>query len=274
VEMAALRVSLDRMREAAGGTMLCEAMEQFVERTFNLMTAEQRAISERFARFYQTRASTPRGAATPIATFVHKAIEAGLVLIIEYVSPKELRAKRREIEPAGMWLTEGRTYVVGFDREKKSMRTFALDRVLGARLSKEHFAPRSDFDIGTYFKNAMGAFVGTGPIDLELRLDAEAARRLGDKLPSKAARLIKRPDGGATLHYAAPLSDEFLAWMVTLGSGVSVIAPAEATVFTRDALASRLRAQPAPARKTQTKRAPKKKPLRLPGALARKMARK
>ena len=274
VEMAALKVARDRMRDSAGGTLLCEALEQFVERTLAQMTSEQRAISERFARFYRTRETKPRGTATPIATLVHKAIDEALVLIIEYVSPKELKPKRRELEPAGLWITDGRTYIVGFDREKQSMRTFALDRVRGARLSKDRFTSRGDFDVGAYFKNAVGAFVGGGPVDLELRLDAEAARRLGGKLPNDSARAVKRPDGGATLHYAAPLSDELLAWMVTLGPGVSVVAPVEASAFTREAFVLRAGAQPkAPggARKPSAKR---KKPLALPGPLARRMTRK
>src|SRR5436190_1722412 len=83
------------------------------------------------------------------------AIDTATVLSLEYVSPKEQKPKRREIEPAGVWIAEGRTYVVGFDRQKRSMRTFALDRIRTARLAKERFTPRGDFDVGEYFKNAV-----------------------------------------------------------------------------------------------------------------------
>ncbi len=254
VEVAALKVARDWMRDTAGGTLLCEALEQFVERTLAAMTTEQRAISERFARFYRIRESKAHAAATPTATLVHKAIDSASVLIIEYVSPRERRPKRRAIEPAGVWMTDERTYLVAFDRTKRAVRTFAMDRIRGARLSRERFTPQSDFDVAAYFQSSIGAFVGSGPVALEVRLDAEAVRRLGAKRPSRSARLVERSDGGATLHCSAPLSDELLAWMVTLGPGVALTAPEAAAAFARQAFEARAKAQPRRGKVTGTGR--------------------
>lgn len=50
VEMAAVQVAREMMRGAASGTVLCEALEQFVDGTTNAMSSEQRATTERFAR--------------------------------------------------------------------------------------------------------------------------------------------------------------------------------------------------------------------------------
>lgn len=271
VEMAALQVAREHMRKSAAGTMLCEAFEQFVDRTASLMSSEQRAISERFARMYRTRETPASAVSSPVATFVHRAIDQARVLVIEYVSANEVRPKRRVIEPAGMWVTEQHTYVVGFDRQKKAMRTFALDRIRGARVGDESFAPRADFDVAHYFRGALGAFVGGGPVGLEVMLDAEAVRRLGSKRPNPSSKLVMRPDGGAVMHFDAPLSDELLAWMVMLGPGVAVKAPLEAANFVRDGFALRVAAQP----KTRAKPArvvkKAKKPVALPGPLIRRM---
>lgn len=271
VEMAALQVARELMRTAAASTMLCEALEQFVERTTNTMSNEQRAISERFARMYRTREASPSAVSSPIATMVHSAIDQGQVLVIEYVSPKELRPKRRDIEPAGMWVTDQRTYVVGFDRQKKAMRTFAMDRIRGAALGKDKFMPRSDFDVAKYFKGSVGAFVGDGPMALELQLDAEATRRLGGKRPTSTAKLATRPDGGATLQFEAPLSDELLSWMVALGSGVAVQSPSEAVDFVRKGFALRASTQPKVKRNPAKPVAKRQKPTALPGPLMRRM---
>lgn len=62
---------------------------------------------------------------------------------------------RRDIESAGMWVTDQHTYAVGFDRQKKAMRTFALDRIRGARVGEDLFAPRADFDVASYFRGAI-----------------------------------------------------------------------------------------------------------------------
>lgn len=272
VEMAALQVALDRMRDTAGGTVLCEALEHYVARAQAQMTSEQRAIAAKFARIYRSRDASPSAAASPIATLVHKAIDEGRVLTIEYVSPNELKPKRRDIEPAGIWITEQRPYVVGYDREKKAMRIFALDRIHGAVISKGEFAPRGDFDVAQYFRGALNAFVGA-PVNLELRLDPEAMRRLGAKRPSRSAKLVKRPDGGAVLYCEAPLSDELLSWMVSLGDGVSVSHPPDASAFVREAFLRRANAQPkAPRKKTSASR--REKPTALPGPLIRRIKKR
>ena len=273
VELAALQVARERMREAAAGTMLCEALEQFVDRTVALMTSEQLAVSARFARMYRTREAPRSFVTSPVAALVHNAIDQSRVLVIEYVSPKETKAKRRDIEPAGVWVTDHRTYVVGFDRQKKAMRTFAIDRIRGARVSDSSFAPRADFDVANHFRGALGAFVGSGPLALELQLDPEAVRRLGAKRPSASAKVVMRPDGGAALHYEAPLSDELLAWMVSLGPGVTVKAPAEASTFAREAFAARVAAQPKVARR-KARPAARPKPTALPGPLIRRIVKR
>ena len=272
VEMAALQVALDRMRDTAGGTVLCEALEQYVGRAQAQMSSEQRAIASRFARIYRSRDAAPSGASSPIATLVHKAIDEGRVLTIEYVSPNELKPKRRKIEPAGIWITEQRPYLVGFDQEKKAMRVFALDRIHSAVIGTESFAPRSDFDVAQYFDVALSAFVGT-PVSLEIRLDPEATRRLGAKRPSRSSKLVKRPDGGAVLYCEAPLSDELLSWMVALGDGVVVQDPATAAAFVRESFLRRAAMQPK-ARKKSTTGQPRKKPTALPGPLIRRMTKK
>ncbi len=146
-EMAALLIARDRMRELAADTLLGEAFEQFAARVLSEMKGEQRALCERFVRLYGTRPVDTPANATPIATLVHKATDERRVLTIEYVSPGEHRAKRRDIEPLGVWLENARSYVVGRDRGKNALRTFAVDRIRGASLTEIKFAPPDGFDI-------------------------------------------------------------------------------------------------------------------------------
>ena len=249
VELAAVLVARDKMRESAAGTLLGEAFEQFADRVQQQLKGEQRAITERFVKMYGSKKSAAPAHASPIARIVHKAIDESRVLAIAYTSPKEKKPKRREIEPLGMWVADQRTYVVAHDRQKNALRTFALDRIGDAEVLDQTFTPRADFDPADYFAHAVSAFVGGGPVALRLALDAEAVRRIGGKVPNDAT-LTKTKDG-ATLDWPVPLSDELLAWMVTLGPGVVVEAPKEAIAFVESAWSSRTEAQ---RKRTQLKR--------------------
>ncbi|MCC6812161.1 MAG: WYL domain-containing protein [Deltaproteobacteria bacterium] len=270
IEVAALVVARESMRERGDGTMIGEAFEQLCDRFLQQLKGEQRSICDKFTKLYQGKPSVRPANANPIARMAHKALDEHRVLAIEYVSPGEQRPKRRDIEPFGVWVGGKRTYLVGRDRAKDALRTFALDRIRWASVSETRFAPESDFDPADYFKHAIDAFVGDGPVDLELALDAEAVRRLGERLPSRDAKLVRTPDGGGVLHWNVPLSDELVAWTFALGPGVSVQAPAEAKAFVRERLAMRLAAQPA-TKAAKKPRAKKPKPTALPGPLMRRM---
>ena len=192
--------------------------------------------------------------------------------MIEYRSPNEARAKRREIEPLGVYATPERSYVVARDTGKGAMRVFALDRILGARMIERVFRADPSFDVGAFFSGSLGVFVGE-PLALELRLGPEAYRRMGKKLPHPTAKAVKRPDGGAAVHLHAPLSDELLAWMVSLGPGVAAIAPSEAANFVREAFVQRAGEQPKAARRAGARptKARPAKPIKLPGPLVARM---
>lgn len=271
VELAALIVAREAMRDRADGTLVGEAFEQFAERVLLQLKGDQRALCERFVSLYQAKPASKAASATPIARLVHKALDESRVLAIEYVSPGEQRPKRRDLEPHAVWVGKRNTYLVANDRQKAAVRVFALDRIRGASLAETTFTPPRDFDPKRYFGAAVDVFVGE-PVALELSLGAEAVRRLGSRLPHEDARLIRRPDGGGVLHWTAPLSDELVSWMFSLGPGVAVTAPKEARLFVRDRLADALASHAVKAVKAP--RPKRSKPASLPGPLVRRMIKK
>lgn len=242
VEVAALLVARDKLRESAEGSLIGEAFEQLTERLQQQLKGEQRAICERFVKMYRTKTPPRVAQASPASRTVHKALDEQRVLTIAYRSPTAVRASKRTIEPLNVWVGTDRTYLVARDREKKALRTFALDRIEDAELTDTHFERPPDFDPAAYFAHSLGAFVGDGPVDVVLSLDEEAVRRLGGKLPSPDARLVKKK-GGAEMRWRVPLSDELVAWMVPLGKGVIVTAPEKAVTFVREAFSARAKAQ-------------------------------
>ncbi len=268
LELAALRIAQDQMRTAAEGSVIGEAFEQLASRALKDLKGVQRAICDRFVRMYRAAPNDAPGTATPISQMIHKAIDEHRALFLEYVSPNEQRPKGRDVEPLAVWVTAQRSYLVARDSAKNAIRTFALDRIRGVSVTSRLFPPHSDFDVAAYFQRSISAFVGTEPIAIVLRLDPEATRRLGKKRPAKTARLVNRPDGSSDLHWELALSDELVAWMVSLGAGVSVIAPEQAVNFVRDAFRLRANAQPKKRRESKARKQPKR-PTSLPGPLVR-----
>ena len=135
----------------------------------------------------------------------------------------------REVEPYGLFLHDGRWYLVGHDRGRGGLRTFAVYRI--ANLQTNTTAPKTpdferpdDFDVATF----VGLPFQYGPDDAEfeavLLFDAAAAWRARALAGGRGA--LREIDGGR-VEWRVPARSRprLLRFVIGNGPGISVAQP-------------------------------------------------
>jgi len=98
----------------------------------------------------------------------------------------------RLVDVYGVVCREGTWYAIGYDHLRADLRTFRMDRVLGAQLRDETFTPPADFDALAHLERALATAPGALPIEVLLETTLDEARRL---VPAAYATLEETPRG-------------------------------------------------------------------------------
>ena len=120
-------------------------------------------------------------------------------------------------------------YLLGYDSEVQLIKHFRLDKMLEPKISKK---PREgaheieDLDIATYSNRLTGMFAGP-PVKLSMEVKTDLIGVIIDRFGSNI-NLIPKDDEYCIAHVDAVISNQFLGWIIGLGPGIKIIAPADA----------------------------------------------
>ena len=98
----------------------------------------------------------------------------------------------REVDTYGVVCYEGVWYAVGHDHLRADLRTFRVDRILGADLRAERFTRPAGFDALAHLEHTLATVPGALAIEVLLETTLEEARRL---IPARSATLEQTPRG-------------------------------------------------------------------------------
>ncbi len=140
----------------------------------------------------------------------------------------ELRrgGKRYQVSPWALSWTDENYYMIAYDAQEEIIKHFRVDKMLRiereeqARQGKEAFA---SFDMGMYTKKRFGMFHGNEET-VTLQCKKELAGVMIDRFGKDVSM---RPDGedGCLVRINVIFSQQFIGWLIGLGSGVQVAAP-------------------------------------------------
>jgi predicted DNA-binding transcriptional regulator YafY len=125
-------------------------------------------------------------------------------------------------------------YVIGYERNRRALRTYKLSRMRRVRLVGEPgaYTIPNDFDPRHYLSNAWGVVGSSGgvPVEVRLRFRPEAAYRILEGGYPNLRIASRLPDGGlevcitvGTDNHNFPL--ELLSWVQSWGARVEVLEP-------------------------------------------------
>ncbi|MBQ6428337.1 MAG: WYL domain-containing transcriptional regulator [Oscillospiraceae bacterium] len=164
---------------------------------------------------------------------IHEAINAGKQIRFRYYQWNA--RKERELRKDGasyvvspwclMWDDEN-YYMVAYDAEDGIIKHYRVDKMLEIKISDKARVGEKEFrafDIAKYSKQVFGMFTGD-ETDVTLRCENEFAGVFIDRF-GKDVFMTPDDDGHFKVVVHVALSNQFLGWVFSLGSGVQVIGP-------------------------------------------------
>lgn len=155
-------------------------------------------------------------------------------ITFDYRKPGSTRDTPRRVQPYHLANRENLWYLVGFDRERGALRTFALPRIANVQVMKERFTRPADFSPERFFSNALGVLGGTGDYRVIIRFDASVAGRVREREWHESQEMRELPDGGLELQLRLGALTEVEQWVLGWGTAAEVVAPRELRETIRD----------------------------------------
>lgn len=165
------------------------------------------------------------------------AVEEQLQTIITYQSLRATEPVTYEIHPYGVVVHRGSIYLIAFSRDHDEIRTFKLDRIAEAEVSKHPFQPVDGFELTAYLADSFGIFTGSGQIHVTVRFLPPVVTYVKEKRWHKSQLLTPQPDGSIQLDLTVPSLVEIKSWLLSFGANALVLEPLEL----RDAMAAEAR---------------------------------
>ena len=140
-----------------------------------------------------------------------------------------------EVEPYGVFLHDGRWYLVGRDIAKDDVRTYTVARMAettinAARPKSPDFARPEGFDVRSYLRLPFQYGPDSARFEAVLRFSADAAWRAGS-LAAGQGSLAPDPDGDGSVFWTveARSRERLLRFALENGPGMRVVEPADLT---------------------------------------------
>jgi len=190
------------------------ALAEHVERTLDVLSKAPR--DERFSE--NVRLLTRAWAERRVVTFDYAPAryEGG-------AAPRRATVEPYLLEPS---LQTHALYLVGFDVEKKALRTFKVERIGKASLMPQTFEPPEAARTTSALRAAWDIIADQPPVEVVLRFTPTVADRVRETIwhPTQAVS----PEADASLRWSATVSGtiEIRLWILSWGDDVEVLAPA------------------------------------------------
>lgn len=154
------------------------------------------------------------------------AMKESKVVRVVYHAFWNMNPKTVLLEPYFVKAFRKRWYVIGFNREERTVKTYALDRVKKMDLLTEDFVFPEDFDASCYFKNCFGVMRGDGIVeDVRLRVTLRQAQYFRALPLHSSQREYETGDGYVDFGYRLCITYDLVQELLSLGREITVLAP-------------------------------------------------
>lgn len=140
------------------------------------------------------------------------------------------------LEPYFLKLFKQRWYVTGRTLADDTIKTYALDRILNARLTTTPYAIPPDFDAESYFRDSFGIVFTHGEVkEIKLRVESRQAKYFR-ALPLHHSQRELVHDTFSIFTYRMKISADLIQEILSHGSKVTVLQPPELRAMVLDEL--------------------------------------
>lgn len=209
-DMQAILAGLKSLDSVSGSRRYAQLMEKLSAGTSGVISAGQ--------AFLIDLSSWYKDSLTPKIQLIHSAIEAGLVISFDYLSPGG--ESRREIAPYYLVFRWSNWYVWGWCRSREDYRLFKLNRMDDLHLTGAGFerrpAPLPDLSTQHIFP---------GGIRVKALFTPDCAWRLAEEFGRDYYEA--RPDGRLLFQADYTDKENLISWLLTFGEKAELLEPPE-----------------------------------------------
>ncbi len=143
--------------------------------------------------------------------------------------------REREVEPYRLAIRSGAFYLIGYDRDSRGWRTFALDRFRSKPTKAGTCTTARSLPSEYASDDVIGFIKGTGTrIDVTVELSARVAATATARRWQAEQRSERFDDGRAHMTFVVSDVGEVVRWALGFGADARVIAPPEAVAQARE----------------------------------------
>lgn len=133
----------------------------------------------------------------------------------------------RQVRPYHLSNRENLWYLVGWDEERKEVRTFAVPRISEVKLTARSFPRPTDFSPESAFAGAFAALGGNQQYPVRIKFSRECADLVRERVWHESQRIEDLPGGTLVLSLDLGALKEIERWILSWGPGAEVLAPPE-----------------------------------------------
>jgi len=141
---------------------------------------------------------------------------------------KENNVSTRTADPYGFVVGGGRVYCVAHDRDRRGMRTFAVDNMSDVSVLSQTFTKPQSFNVEDFASSSISGVLHSGnTAEVRVRFAPRVAKA------AVAARIVadravtRLPDGSVEIVYTVADVEELARWVLGWGAQAEIVAPAE-----------------------------------------------
>lgn len=211
------------------GSPVYEALVQFFEKIEKLLGSNCQAFEEFINNIAFKAQPTWHNSVSPVLLdTVYTAIEEGHPLKIQYRAESgDSRGeyKERTVGPECLYFADGGVYLIAVNLAKKEIRHYALARMREAEVVTAEVYDKSGVKPESLFKDSFGLF-NTGGIaqEVEILLTGPTASYFAERKWHDSQKVVRTTDG-YKLCLQVRINDEFIRWILSLGSAATIVRP-------------------------------------------------
>lgn len=171
---------------------------------------------------------------TNFLDLIIEAMQQNVELLVEYQRLEretEEHLQTFHVQPYVLKVYDRRWYLLGYLKERKALRTIALDRILNLKMLPNNFDFPKDFDAKRYFANSVGIYVDEAQTPQVVRIRVVVGLveylRSSPMHRSQEEVLTKHSQHYSEFQYRLCLTPELTSRLLSMGESVEVLEPME-----------------------------------------------
>jgi predicted DNA-binding transcriptional regulator YafY len=153
-----------------------------------------------------------------------RAIQHHFTVTLTHATPQHKTAVRYQIDPYRLRYHEGGLYLFGLDQANGAIRTFAVERIGSASVTRSRFTPPPQETLDEMNSTAFQLIFGE-PQLVRIRFSPAQAPYIAERQWHPSQLTERRPDGGLILSLQVGSLWEVKRWLFGWGSAAEVLEP-------------------------------------------------